>query len=48
MQNRNRVFMGIMWKVMYSRGVWTLIVLREIAVLLLKQLIDWPAVEWLI
>ena len=48
MQNRNRVFIEIMWKVMYPKGVWTLIVPREIVVPLLKQIVCWPAVNWLI
>jgi len=39
MQNRNGVFAGIIWKVIYPRGVLTLIVLREIAVPLLKQIV---------
>jgi len=31
--------MGIMWKVIYPNGVWTLIVLREIIVPLLKRIV---------
>ena len=40
--------MGIMWKVMYPKGVLTLIMPREIAVPLLKRIIYWPTVNWLI
>jgi len=39
MQNRNRVFVGIIWKVMYPKGVWTLIMLKEIIVPFLKQIV---------
>ena len=45
MQNRNGVFIGITWKVMYPKGVWTLIVPREIAVPLPKRIVYWPAVN---
>jgi hypothetical protein len=31
--------MGIMWKVMYPKGVWTLIVLREVTVPLPKRIV---------
>jgi len=37
--------MGIIWKVIYPKGVWTLIVPKEIAVPLLKRIIYWPAVK---
>jgi hypothetical protein len=36
MQSRNGIFIGIIWKVIYFKGVWTLIILKEIAVPLLK------------
>jgi hypothetical protein len=39
MQSRNGVFIGIIWKVMYFKGVWTLIMPKEIAVPLLKRII---------
>jgi len=45
MQSRNGVFIGIMWKVIYPKGVWTLIMLREIIVPLLKQIVYWPAIN---
>jgi len=31
--------MGIIWKVIYPKGVWTLIVPREIAVPFLKRIV---------
>jgi hypothetical protein len=45
MQSRNRVFIGIIWKVMYFKGVWTLIILKEIVVPLLKRIVYWPAIN---
>jgi len=39
MQNKNGVFMGTTWKVMHPKGVWTLIMLREIIVPLLKRIV---------
>ena len=42
------VFIETIWKVMYFKGVLTLIVLREVIIPLLKRIVYWPAVNWLI
>ena len=44
-QSRNGIFIEIIWKVIYPKGVWTPIVPKEIAVPLLKQIVCWPAVD---
>ena len=39
MQNKNKVFVETMWKMMYPKGVWILIMPKEVTVPLPKQII---------